>query len=109
MIDPITEVWRRSEMLEVALKECKTRGSALAKAEHDYRVALASKIAELEANGAKVTTISDKARGDPAIAKLKLERDLSEVLYDTAKDAMLVYRKQIEVLRDQIDREWKNA
>lgn len=107
--DPISEVWRRSEMLEVALKECKVRGSAYANAEHDYRVALAAKIAELEANGAKVTTISDKARGDPTVAKLKLERDLAEVLYDTARDAMLVYRKQIEVIRDQIEREWSKA
>ena len=109
MVDPISEVWRRAEMLELALKECKTRGAAKSYAEHDYRVALAKKIAELKADGAKVTTIGDEARGDPEIAALKLERDLSEVLYETAKDALLVYRKEIEILRDQIEREWNNA
>lgn len=109
MVDPISEVFRRSEMLEVALKECKTRGVAYANAEHDYRVALASKIASLEAEGAKQTTIIEKARGSPDVAKLALERDLAKVLYETAQDALLVYRKQIEVLRDQIEREWSNA
>lgn len=109
MIDPISEVWRRSEMLETALKECKSRGVAYANAEHDYKVALAAKITTLEAEGAKQTTIVEKARGSPDVAKLALERDLSKVLYETAQDALLVYRKQIEVLRDQIDREWRNA
>ena len=109
MIDPISEVWRRSEMLEVALKECKTRGRAAADAEQIYRVALAKKMLELREGGYPATLISDLARGDKEVARLKFERDCSEVVYDNAKEAVLVFKKQIDILREQIEREWTKA
>lgn len=109
MVDPITEVWRRAEMLEVALKECKTRGRAAAEAEQIYRVKLAAKILELREGGHPATLIGDLARGDREVASLKFERDCAEVVYDNAKEAVNVYKRQIDVLREQIDREWKNA
>lgn len=109
MVDPISEVWRRSEMLEVALKECKTRGRAAAEAEQSYRVKLAEKILMLRAGGYPATLIGDLARGDREVASLKFERDCAEVVYDNAKEAVNVYKRQIDVLREQIDREWKNA
>ena len=96
-------------MLEVALKECKNRGRAAAEAEQKYRVKVAEKILELRDQKLPATLIGDLARGDKEVSKLKLERDIAEVVYENAQEAMLVYRKQIEVLRDQIDREWKNA
>lgn len=109
MVDPITEVWRRSEMLEVALKECKTRGRAAAEAEQTYRVALAEKILLLRENGLPATLIGDVARGDKDVAQLKFERDCSQVVYENAQEAVNVYKKQIDVLREQIEREWRNA
>ena len=107
--DPISEVWRRSEMLEVALKECKLRGRAAAEAEQTYRVALAKKMLELREGGYPATLVGDLARGDKEVAKLKFERDCSEVVYDNAKEAVNVYKRQIDVLREQIEREWSKA
>lgn len=109
MVDPITEVWRRAEMLEVALKECKTRGRAAAEAEQTYRVKLAEKILALRDNGYPATLIGDLARGDKEVARLKFERDCAEVVYENAQEAINVFKRQIDVLREQIDREWKNA
>ena len=109
MVDPITEVWRRSEMLEVALKECKTRGQAAAEAERKYRVKLAERILMLRENKVPATLIGDVARGEKEIAQLKFERDCAQVVYDNAKEAVNVFKRQIDVLREQIDREWKNA
>lgn len=107
--DPISEVWRRSEMLEVALKECKLRGRAAAEAEQTYRVALAKKMLELRDAGYPATLVSDLSRGDKEVAKLKFERDCAEVVYDNAKEAVNVYKRQIDVLREQIEREWSKA
>lgn len=107
--DPISEVWRRSEMLEVALKECKTRGQAAAEAEQAYRVRLAEKILLLREGGLPATLIGDVARGDKDVARLKFERDCAEVVYDNAQEAVMVYKKQIDVLREQIEREWTRA
>lgn len=108
MVDPISEVWRRSEMLEVALKECKTRGTALAEAEQEYRIKLAEKILLLREQSVPVSIISDIARGDKVVAQLKFERDCAQVVYDNAKEAVLAFKKQIDVLREQIEREWNN-
>ena len=108
MVDPISEVWRRSEMLEVALKECKTRGQAAAEAEREYRIKLAEKILLLREQGLPATLIGDVARGDKVVAQLKFERDCAQVVYDNAKEAVLAFKKQIDVLREQIEREWNN-
>ncbi len=109
MVDPISEVWRRSEMLEVALKECKTRGKAAAEAEQAYRVKLAEKILLLREDKFPATLIGDLARGDREVAQLKFERDCAEVVYDNAKEAVNVFKRQIDVLREQIEREWSRA
>ena len=109
MTDPITEVWRRSEMLEKALSEFSRRGKAYAEAEQNYRIALAEKILLLRDQGFPATLIGDLARGDKTVARLKFDRDCSEAVYDSAREAILVFKKQIDVLREQIDREWKNA
>lgn len=107
--DPITEVWRRSEMLETALKECKSRGRAAADAEQEYRIRLAEKILLLREGGLPATLIPDVARGDKDVAKLKFERDCAQVVYDNAKEAVMCFKKQIDVLREQIAREWERA
>ena len=49
------------------------------------------------------------ARGDKDVAMLKFERDCAEVVYDNAKEAVNVYKRQIDVLREQIEREWSKA
>lgn len=109
MVDPITEVWRRSEMLEKALSEFSKCGKAYAKAEQDYRVALAEKILLLRDQGYPATLIGDLARGDREVAKLKFDRDCSEAVYDSAREGINVFKKQIDVLREQIEREWRSA
>ena len=96
-------------MLETALKECKTRGRAAADAEQTYRVKLAEKILLLREGGLPATLIPDVARGDKDVARLKFERDCAQVVYDNAKEAVLCFKKQIDVLREQIEREWENA
>ena len=109
MVDPISEVWRRAEMLEVALKECKARGRAAAEAEREYRVRLAEKILALRDQKLPATLIGDLARGDKDVAMLQFERDCAEVVYDNAREAVNVYKRQIDVLREQIEREWSKA
>lgn len=96
-------------MLEVALKECKSRGRAAAEAEQTYRVALAEKILLLREGGLQATLIGDVARGDKDVARLKFDRDCAQVVYENAQEAVMVFKKQIDVLREQIDREWRNA
>jgi len=108
-MDDISVLFQKSEMLEVALKECGKRGKAAAESEKQYRVALASKILELREKGFPTTLIPDTARGDPTVARLKFDRDCAQVVYDNAKEAINAYKKQIDILREQIAREWSRA
>ena len=56
-----------------------------------------------------MTIISDICRGTPEIAKLKFERDVAEVNYKAAMEAINVYKLQIKIYENQIDREWNRS
>ena len=51
--------------------------------------------------------MSDICRGDPQIAKLKFDRDVAEVTYKSAMEACNIYKIQVKVLENQIDREYR--
>ena len=105
--DLMQELSGRVKLLDSALQQLGNRGRVFAKAEQDYRVALAQKILEERDKGTPVTIISDICRGDHGIAALKFDRDVSETAYDTAKEACNVYKLQIKVLENQIEREYR--
>lgn len=58
-----------------------------AKRERLYKVALARKILELKANGMAITACETVAKGTPAIAELREERDVAEGMKEVAKVA----------------------
>lgn len=103
----IQEIGSKSALLDAAIKQLGIRGRAYAQAEHDYRVAMRKKVLEERANGTPVTIISDVCRGDPQIAKLRLERDIALTVYESAQEAINGYKLQIRILDSQIEREWK--
>lgn len=97
----------KSALLDAALRQFGTRGREAADAEREYRIALAKRIAVERAAGTPVTIIGDVCRGDAEIARLKFQRDVAEVVYKSAMEAINTYKLQIRVLEGQIDREWK--
>lgn len=105
--DLIQEIGAKSALLDAAIKQLGIRGRAYAQAEHDYRVSMRKKILEERTNGTPVTIISDLCRGNPEIAKLRLERDIALTVYESAKEAIQTYKLQIRILDAQIEREWK--
>jgi hypothetical protein len=58
-----------------------------AKAQRVYAVALARKMLELKRDGMAITACETVAKGDPAIASLREQRDIAEGLRETAKHA----------------------
>lgn len=105
--DLLIELQGKVQMLDKALQQLGNRGRAAADAEQQYRIALAEKILIERDKGTPVTIISDICRGDRSIAKLKFERDVAETVYDAAKEACNIFKIQVRVLENQIDREWK--
>lgn len=104
------DLWREVNLLcstlEMAIRELKERGKAYSHAEHDYRVLLSKRLVELRAEGQAVTHLADIAKGEPEVAKLRLQRDISESLYKSCLEAINVYKIKIKVLEGQMQREW---
>ena len=109
MNDLINEIGQKSRMLDAAIRELGTRGRAYAQAEHDYRIALAEKTLLERDKGTPVTICSDVCRGDRKIAKLRFERDVAEVVYKSALEAIQSIKLQIRILDNQVEWEWGHA
>ena len=84
----------------------KKRSKDLAQKEYLYRMALSKRLTELRADGQPVTHLADIARGEPNIAKLRLDRDIEKGLYDSSQEAINVYKLKIRILENQYAREW---
>ena len=109
MVDLINEISAKTALLDKAVTQFGIRGRTFAQAEHDYRVALSKRILEHRAEGMPVTIISDVCRGEPEIAKVRLERDIAETVYKSALEAIQSYKLQIRILDAQVEREWSRA
>lgn len=105
-MDLIQELNDKIKSLDVAIKQLKSRGQKYAESEKDYRVALAQKLLELRENGHPVTIIENIAKGNPDIAKLRLQRDIDETMYKSVLEYLNVVKLQIRVIENQIQREW---
>lgn len=105
----ILELGAKTALLDKAVTQLGIRGRNYAQAEHDYKVALSKRILEHRAEGMPVTIISDVCRGEPEIARLRLERDIAEVVYKSALEAINSYKLQIRILDAQVEREWGRA
>lgn len=78
----------------------KTLGVKKAQAEHDYKVALRKEILKLRVvDKQPATLVSDLARGNEEIAKLRLERDIAEMDYSVCLEAMRNLRLELEAYR----------
>ncbi|MBU5424993.1 hypothetical protein KQI41_01105 [Tissierella pigra] len=89
--------------LNLAIEFAKKRGQELAKAERDYRIALAKKILIERDNKVPVTIISDICRGDTEIAELKFNRDALEVLYKSAGERINATKLEIRIVEGQME------
>lgn len=107
--DLINEIGQKSKLLDAAVRELGIRGRAYAQAEQDYRIALAEKIISERDKGTPATICSDICRGDRRIAKLRFERDVAEVVYKSAMEAINSLKLQIRILDNQIERECGRA
>lgn len=107
--DLIQEIGSKSSMLDKAITQLGIRDKAYAQAEHDYRVALRKAVLAARSDGIPVTIISDVCRGEPEIARLRLEKDIALTVYESAKEAIQGYKLQIRILDAQVQREWGRA
>lgn len=105
--DLMQELNDKVNLLNKALSALPERGRSYAMEEYYYRVALSKDILTERSGGLPVTIVSDVCRGKEAIAELKFKRDVAEVMYKSALEAINGYKLQIKILENQIDREYR--
>jgi len=98
---------KRLEYLQAsfdALSEFKQSGRKLAYCEAKYRKEKAVEIATLRSEGYPVTIITELANG--AVADERLDRDLAQVDYEAAREALWLYKLALRITDEDIKREW---
>lgn len=107
MQDLVMQMRVLQDKLNLAQRELKKRGISKAKAEAEYRTALAEKILIERDKGTPVTIINDVCRGDREIAKLKMERDIAETLYESCLQAIYATKLEMNIINDMMMAERK--
>lgn len=105
-LDLMQQMQQKTALLNTALRESKDRGVASAEAERAYRVALSKAMLAEREKGTPATILADVCRGQEEIAQLRQERDVADALYKAAREAINVYKIQLRVLQEQVEREW---
>ena len=107
MSDLIADLVRDRDLMKRASEELKRRGVALAKAEAEYQTAKAAAALSLKADGYSATMIAMILKGDERISVPMFARDCAQVEYDSAREALNVYKLDARLLEAQIDREYR--
>jgi hypothetical protein len=104
--DLFNELQEKTTLLDQALSQLGKRGREYANAHAAYRMELSKEILLERDKSTPVTIISDVCRGKTKIANLCMKRDIAEAMYKAAMEAINVYKLEVNILREQIDREW---
>lgn len=108
-MDLLNELWKINELLTKALEQYKQRGREYAQAYRNYRVLLAKELLKLKNDGMPATLAADVARGKEEIAEAKEQEIITESLYKSCQEAINVYKMQMKILQEQIDKEYANG
>ena len=92
--------------LNVSIKMLRKYGTAYAEAERDYKVLLNQECLKLRDSGMAVGLIDKVCYGIPAVAEARFKRDVAEVVYKANQEAINGIKKQMNIISDQISREW---
>ena len=107
------ELWQAlEETIRAAIEEnarANALGIGLAEANAKLRAAKAAKKLELKLAGFPVTLIGDLVYGDEGVNEAKRVAEVAQVEYDTSREAVLLRKKEADILREQVQREWAAA
>ena len=97
---------RIKNSLERSLTRSYDNGVDLADKTRTYRVLLRHTMLQLEADGAKATTLKDIAKGDEAVANAEYEMMVAEALYKASNENIMAQKKLLESIEADINREF---
>lgn len=97
---------RIKNSLERSLSRAYDNGIDLAEKTRRYRILLAQTMLQLEAEGAKATTLKEIAKGKEEVANAEYEMIVAETLYKASNENIMAQKKLFESIEADIKREY---
>lgn len=107
MSDLVSELMADRQQMKAASQRLEEAGMALATAEAEYQRVKHVRTLQMKAKGHSATMIQLLVKGDEKVNQKMFERDCAQVLYDSAREALNVYKLDARLLEAQIDREYR--
>lgn len=92
--------------LQNSLLRAYDNGIDLAEKTRAYRILLAQTMLQMEADGAKQTTLKDIAKGKDEVANAEFEMISAKVRYQASNENIMAQKKLLESIEMDIKREW---
>ena len=108
-MDLVNDLFRKTKMMDAAIKRLANEGQKLAESERNYKIALRQEVLKLRELGMAVGIIDKIVYGVPTIADLRFNRDVAETLYRTALEYLNTLKLEIRVIQSQVDKEWSHS
>ncbi len=108
-MDLVNDLFRKTKMMDAAIKRLANEGQKLAESERNYKIALRQEVLKLRDLGMAVGIIDKIVYGVPDIADLRFNRDVAETLYRTALEYLNTLKLEIRVIQSQVDKEWSHS
>lgn len=106
MNDLYNELQAKTKQLDASVRLLRQNGTDLAQKEHDYKIRVATKVFELKEEGTPATLINLVIYGDMEVAKLRLDRDIAEVVYNANQESINSIKLELRLIEGQLNREW---
>lgn len=103
------EICETKRLLDLALSEAKSRGFRMNEHEANYYTVKDYRVRELLDEGKSGTVIQMIIKGEPEVNEAMRAFHDSQVEYKNACEAINVYKKWLDTLREQYQREWGQA
>ena len=102
------ELQQKIKQLDTSVRLLRTNGTAFAQAEHDYKMKIAEVVFRMKDDGTPATLINLVVYGDKEVARLRLDRDIKEVIYNANTESINSLKLQLRLIESQLQREWSN-
>ena len=108
-IELYQEIQETKRLLDIALKEAKARGMMMTAAEAKYYSVKDLRVRELMDENKSATIINLIIKGEPDVNDAMNKYHDMQVEYKNACEAINVYKKWLDYLREEYQREWTQA
>ena len=108
-MDLYEDILKLMNELTSSIKVLKSNGQELAECERDYKITLRTEALKLRADNTPVTLINQIIYGVPAVADLRLKRDIAQAKYEANKEHINICKLKLRILENQLAREWGSA